>query len=65
MVHPRLFTAYTVDPPQSPSEGAIKRTWGSARLRRMDFHFLPEPAGIAMLAAGFATLVGLHRLRRR
>jgi len=65
MVHPRLFTAYTVDPPQSPSKGAINRTWGSARLRRMDFHFLPEPAGIAMLAAGFATLVGLHRIRRR
>jgi hypothetical protein len=65
MVQPRLFTTYTIDPPQAPSGAAINRTWGSARLRRMDFHFLPEPAGIAMLAAGFATLAGLYRLRRR
>jgi hypothetical protein len=65
MVHPRLFKSYTVDPPQAPGGVAINRTWSSARMRRMDFHFLPEPAGIAMLAAGFATLAGLHRLRRQ
>jgi hypothetical protein len=65
MVHPRLFTAYLVESPAGPSGGAINRTWGSARLRRMDFHFLPEPAGITMLAAGFVTLAGLYRIRRR
>jgi hypothetical protein len=34
-------------------------------MRKIDFRMLPEPAGIAMLAAGFATLAGLYHLRRR
>ncbi len=34
-------------------------------MRKIDFRFLPEPAAVAMLAAGFAMLAGLYRLRRR
>jgi hypothetical protein len=63
LVQPRMFHVYTV-PPVSTGLPIIL-TWSSARLRRMDFSFVPEPMGVAMLAAGFVTLAGLHRLRRR
>jgi hypothetical protein len=63
MVHPRLVHAYLVSPPTSGVP--IKMVWSSARLRKIDFRFLPEPTTVAMLAMGFATLTGLYRLRRR
>jgi hypothetical protein len=63
MVHPRLVHAYTVF---SPSAGRpIQLTWSSARLRKIDFRFLPEPAGFALLTSGLAALASLYRLRRR
>jgi hypothetical protein len=64
MVHPRLVHTYlraqSVDP-----NNPIVMSWSSARSRKIDFTFAPEPAGVAMLAAGLATLAGLVRLRRR
>jgi len=63
MVHPRLVHAYTVSPPISGKP--IAMSWSSSRLRAIDFRFMPEPAGTAMLAAGFITLAGLYRIRRR
>ena len=64
MVHPRLFHAYTMFPSSNPPK-AVVMNWSSSRMRKIDFRFLPEPAGFAMLAAGFITLAGLYRLRRR
>jgi hypothetical protein len=63
MVHPRLVHAYTEFPPGSGKP--IKMTWSSARMRKIDFRFLPEPAGIAVLAVGLSALVGLDRQRSR
>lgn len=63
LVQPRLFHVYTVSPESTGLP--IELTWSSSRLRRMDFKFLPEPTGVAMLAAGFVTLASLYRLRRR
>jgi hypothetical protein len=63
MVHPRLIHAYTVFPPSAGKP--IVMSWSSSRLRKIDFRFAPEPAGVAMLAAGFIGLAGLVRLRRR
>jgi hypothetical protein len=63
MVAPRLLHVYTRDPESIGGEANL--TWSSTRMRRIDFVFIPEPMGVAMLAAGFVTLAGLHRLRRR
>lgn len=64
MVHPRLRSTYlraqSVDP-----NNPVVMSWASARSRKINFTFAPEPAGVAMLAAGLATLAGLVRLRRR
>jgi hypothetical protein len=64
IVHPRMNHAYRTSRSVIPNN-PIVMSWSSARLRKMDFYFMPEPAGIAMLAAGFVTLAGLYRLRRR
>jgi hypothetical protein len=63
MVHPRLVHTYLQFPPGSGIP--IKMAWSSARMRKIDFRFMPEPTGIAMLAAGVATLAGLCRRRAR
>jgi len=63
LVHPRLVHAYTVFPPGSGKP--IKMSWSSARPRKIDFRFLPEPAGTVLLLSGLAMLAGVHRLRRR
>jgi hypothetical protein len=63
MVHPRLVHTYLVFPPSSGKP--IKMVWSSARMRKIDFRFMPEPTAVAMLAVGFASLTGLYRLRRR
>jgi len=64
MVHPRLVHTYTRNQSVNPNNPVLM-TWSSARSRKIDFRFLPEPAGVAMLAVGFATLAGLYRLRRK
>jgi hypothetical protein len=64
MVHPRLFHAYTMFPSANPPK-PIWMNWSSSRMKKIDFRFVPEPAVIAMLAAGFVTLTALYRLRRR
>jgi hypothetical protein len=61
MVHPRLVHEYTVFPPTSGK--AIKMTWSSARLRKIDFRFLPEPAGVGVLIAGAVAIAGFGLLR--
>jgi len=63
LVHPRLVHVYTVFPPSSGKPIAL--TWSSARMRKIDFRFLPEPAGIALLVSALVALVGLNRLRAR
>jgi hypothetical protein len=62
LVHPRRVHVYTVFPPSSGKP--IKLTWSSAQMSKIDFRFLPEPAGVAMLVAGCAALLGLYRLRK-
>ena len=67
LVRPMLVHSY-VTLPSAQDTGGITPTilvWSSARLKKMDYRFLPEPAGIAMLAVGFTTLAGLYRLRKR
>jgi hypothetical protein len=61
LVRPRLVHTYLVRP-DSKRPPAMVRAPASAW--QIDFHFLPEPTGVAMLAAGFVTLVGLYRRRR-
>ncbi len=63
LVHPRLVHVYTVFPASSGK--AIEMSWSMARTRKIDFRFLPEPAGIALLVSGLAMLAGVYRLRRR
>jgi hypothetical protein len=63
MVRPRLIHTYTV--PLNPTANPIIQTWTAARLHTMKVFFLPEPAGMLMLGAGVAALLGLSRIRRR
>ncbi len=62
MVRPRLIHTYTV--PIDPS-GRIENIRQLARLWRLKVFFLPEPAGMLLLGAGIAVLLGLSRMRRR
>jgi len=64
MVHPRITHSYLWDRSIEPDK-PIRMVWNSSRMRKMDFRMMPEPTGVAMLAAGLATLAGLYRLRRR
>lgn len=64
VVRPRLVHAYTTIRATIP-DNPIEMTWSSARMVKNTFTFMPEPTGVAMLAAGFVTLAGLYRLRRR
>jgi hypothetical protein len=64
MVQPRLVHTYFVFPSSSNPVRPILMSWSTARTTKIDFHFAPEPAGVAVLAAGFVTLAGLCRLRR-
>jgi len=62
MVRPRLVHTYKV--PFDPNE-PIRMTYASSTAWQMDFHFMPEPSGAAMLASGCVVLAGLMRLRKR
>jgi hypothetical protein len=62
MVRPRLIYRYTVPVVR---EDPIKLTWRVARLWRLKVFFVPEPAGMLLLGAGIATLLGLTHMRRR
>jgi hypothetical protein len=64
IVAPSLSHAYTTIRATIP-DNPIQMTWSSARMVKNTFTFMPEPTGVAMLAAGFVTLAGLYRLRRR
>ena len=63
MVRPRLIHSYKV--PLDPSTDPITNLWQAARLWRLKVFFLPEPAGMLLLAAGLGCLMVLHRLSRR
>jgi hypothetical protein len=63
MVRPRL--TWTMAVPLDPSVDPIENIWAPVRMRTLKVFFLPEPAGMLMLGAGIATLLGLSRLRRR
>ena len=63
MVRPRLIHTYRV--PIDPAE-PIENIRQLARLWRLKvFFLLPEPAGMLLLGAGIAALMGLSRMRRR
>jgi hypothetical protein len=62
MVRPRLIHTYTV--PLDPGD-PITNTRQVARLWRLTVFFVPEPAGMLLLGAGAAALLGLSRMRRR
>jgi MYXO-CTERM domain-containing protein len=62
LVRPRLVHAYLV--PWQPDESIWKATTSSHSTWQIDFHFLPEPGGSAMLVAGVVALAGLYRRRR-
>jgi hypothetical protein len=63
MVRPRLIHTYTV--PLNTSADPIENTRQVARMWRLKVFFVPEPAGLLLLAAGIAALLGLSRIRRR
>ncbi len=63
MVRPRLIHTYKV--PLNTSEDPIFNHWQVARLWALKVYFVPEPAGMLMLGAGIAALLGLSRMRRR
>jgi hypothetical protein len=63
MVRPRLVHTYRV--PLDPTTDPITNIWQAARLWRLKVFFLPEPAGMLLLGAGVAALLGLFRMRRR
>jgi hypothetical protein len=61
MVRPRLIHLYSVTAEPSVP---IANIWQAARLWRLKVFFLPEPAGMLLLAAGLGCLVVLYRVRR-
>ena len=63
MVRPRLIHNYNV--PLDPDSDPITNIWQAARMWRLKVFFVPEPAGMLMLGAGIAALLGLSRSRRR
>jgi len=63
MVRPRLTWTFAVPLPSDPRP--IRQIWDFPRLWGLKVFFLPEPAGMLMLGAGIAVLLGLSRLRRR
>ncbi len=62
MVRPRLIHTYRV--PLDPGD-PITTNWQAARMWRLKVYFVPEPAGLLLLGAGIAALLGLSRMRRR
>jgi hypothetical protein len=62
MVRPRVTWTFAV--PLDPSVNSIENIWNPVRLRRLTVFFLPEPAGMLMLGAGIAALLGLSCMRR-
>ncbi len=63
MVRPRLIHDYNV--PLDPTTDPIANIWQVARMWRLKVFFVPEPAGMLLLGAGIAALLGLSRMRRR
>jgi hypothetical protein len=63
MVRPRLIHTYRV--PLDPEVDPITTGWTAARLWALKVFFVPEPAGLLLLGAGIAALLGLSRMRRR
>ena len=61
LVRPRLVHTYYApfDPNNSPGMARA-----SASAWQIDFHFVPESTGVAMLAAGVVALAGLYHRRR-
>jgi hypothetical protein len=64
LVHPRLTHSCFIDRSIDPNK-LIKMLGSSARMRKIDFRFLPVPQGMVLLASGLAMLAGLYRLRGR
>jgi hypothetical protein len=62
MVRPRIVWTFERVPWQFDP---IENVWSPARMWRLKVFFLPEPAGLLMLGAGIATLLGLSRMRKR
>jgi hypothetical protein len=62
LIRPRLVHGYLVT--SDPILPVVK-TRSFAEIWQIKIHYLPEPVGIAMLAAGFAALAGVYRLRKR
>jgi hypothetical protein len=60
LVRPRLVHTYVADP-----FGSIWKARSKLSTWRIDFHFVPEPGGTTMIAAGVVVLAGLYRCRRR
>ena len=63
MVRPRLIHTYRV--PVDPDSDPITNIRQLARIWGLKVFFLPEPAGMPLLGAGIAILLGLSRMRRR
>jgi hypothetical protein len=63
MVRPRLTWTFQVPLPSDPRP--IREIWDFPQLWGLKVFFLPEPAGMLMLGAGVAILLGLSRMRKR
>ena len=62
LVRPRLVHSYVVE--HGFQSDLIRKEQTFARIDRITVHFLPEPGGMAMLAAGLMGLLGLYLYRR-
>jgi len=61
LVRPRLIHTYLL--PVDPNEAIAKKP-SSLSTWQIDFHFMPEPGGAVMMAAGVVALALLYRRRR-
>ena len=64
LVRPRLIS-HVHGAPGSGRGSDPRDLWPVSRIWRMKVYFVPEAAGMLLLGAGIATLLGVARMRRR
>ena len=63
LVTPRIQFVYSGDGTQTGTPGTLRNAFNV--IHQLEYNFLPEPGQLALLAGGFAGIVGLYGARRR